>query len=446
MNTSTQKGYNYLKTSDACVKCGKCLPTCTIFSITGDEATSPRGFIDLLGAYERKEIPLDKTTKNIFEQCFLCTNCVSVCPNTLPTDTLIENIRYEIAQKFGIAWFKRVFFYLLQHRKIMDFTFKLGNLFSPLLFKKISTPSYSLKPRCPLPMLQDRAISEISPKSFLNSTQEVYNPTSNTQSNLPPVALFIGCLGNYNYTQIGNSFLEIAKALGLKVIIPKAQVCCGAPPYFTGDFKTTKNLIIKNLEVFENILGIGGGEAQAERIVIPEATCAAMILEDWERFMQNSNEESYCQRIKQILPKISMATDFLYKHTSLAEILQTKPKSNECITYHDPCHARKVLGVYKEPRELLKINYDLVEMSDSNACCGFGGVSIQSERFALAKKVGSKKAAMIDKTQAKWVSAECSACRLQISNALYTHKVSTDFAHPLELIAKILKQDSAIIQ
>ena len=60
------ENYNYLQTSDACVKCGKCLPDCTIFNINGDEATSPRGFIDLLGAYQRKEIELDKNAKEIF--------------------------------------------------------------------------------------------------------------------------------------------------------------------------------------------------------------------------------------------------------------------------------------------------------------------------------------------------------------------------------------------
>ncbi|HIS09237.1 MAG TPA: (Fe-S)-binding protein, partial [Candidatus Scatomorpha intestinipullorum] len=109
------ENYNYLQTSDACVKCGKCLPDCTIFNINGDEATSPRGFIDLLGAYQRKEIELDKNAKEIFEKCFLCTTCVNVCPNSLPTDTLIENIRYELAQKYGITWFKRLFFFLLKH-------------------------------------------------------------------------------------------------------------------------------------------------------------------------------------------------------------------------------------------------------------------------------------------------------------------------------------------
>ena len=94
----------------------------------------------------------------------------------------------------------------------------------------------------------------------------------------------------------------------------------------------------------------------------------------------------------------------------------------------------------EEPRELLAQNYTLIEMEDSNMCCGFGGVTMQTQRFELASKVGSKKAKMIDKTQAMYVSAECSACRMQLSNALYQEKVDIPFKHPLELIANAMKQ------
>ena len=102
--------FNYTDISDECIKCGKCKPHCTIFNINQDEATSPRGFIDLLGAYQRDELELDLNTKNIFESCFLCTNCTDVCPNSLPTDMIIEQVRFDIAKKFGIAWYKKHFF------------------------------------------------------------------------------------------------------------------------------------------------------------------------------------------------------------------------------------------------------------------------------------------------------------------------------------------------
>ncbi|WP_297810214.1 (Fe-S)-binding protein [uncultured Helicobacter sp.] len=437
------ENYDYLKTSNACVKCGKCLPDCTIFGINGDEATSPRGFIDILGAYQRGEIPLDRDTKNILETCFLCTTCVSVCPNSLPTDTLIENIRYEIAQKYGIAWFKRIFFYFLKHRKIMDFGFKLGAIFAPLFYQKTKDGN-SIKPHFTLPFVQRRVFGAIAKQSFLNSHPEEINFSKSDDvskkgiSQPTKVAIFIGCLGNYNYKNVGESLLVILEKLGISAKIAKGQKCCGAPAYFTGDFASVDALIRYNVEYFESFIDT------IDAILIPEATCGAMVLEDWKHFMEKDLELK--QRIEKLLPKIYMATKYLESKTNLVEYLNALQKNRgdkkQTLTYHDPCHAKKVLGIYKEPRKLLEQNYQLIEMEDSSSCCGFGGVTIQTERFELASKVGSKKAKMIQKTQANFVAAECSACRMQLSNALHQEQANIVFLHPLELIAKVIQKDN----
>jgi glycolate oxidase iron-sulfur subunit len=78
-------------------------------------------------------------------------------------------------------------------------------------------------------------------------------------------------------------------------------------------------------------------------------------------------------------------------------------------------------------------------MSKSDRCCGFGGVTIQSEKYHLAQKAGSPKAEMINETQANIVSAECSACRLQINASLVDEVVDVVFKNPVELIWEALK-------
>ena len=98
-------------------------------------------------------------------------------------------------------------------------------------------------------------------------------------------------------------------------------------------------------------------------------------------------------------------------------------------------------GISAEPRELITQNYELKEMSDSNRCCGFGGVTMQTEKFHLAEAAGKPKAAMIKETKANVVSAECSACRMQINNSM--HNAGMDdvvFKNPIELIAEALKE------
>jgi glycolate oxidase iron-sulfur subunit len=135
-----------------------------------------------------------------------------------------------------------------------------------------------------------------------------------------------------------------------------------------------------------------------------------------------------------------MATKWLENNTNLNEILSNKNKKfDDIVTYHDACHAKKMQGIEKEPRVLLKHNYNITEMSDSNRCCGFGGVTMQSNKYEYSKLAGLPKATMIKDTKANIVSAECSACRMQITNSLHNAKVDdVIFKNPIELIADAL--------
>ena len=97
-----------------------------------------------------------------------------------------------------------------------------------------------------------------------------------------------------------------------------------------------------------------------------------------------------------------------------------------------------MLGIYKEPRDLLGANYEIREMSECDRCCGFGGVTMQSQKYRFARDAGIAKAQNIAESGAQIVSAECSACRMQLNNAMDSQGVQTRFKHPIELIAEAL--------
>ncbi len=323
--------FNFSQTSDACIKCGKCIPVCTIHQVNPDEVTSPRGFIDLLGAYQRGDLDLDKNAKDIFESCFLCTACVEVCPNSLATDMVIEEVRADIADKFGIAWFKRAFFTLLRHRWLMDVMMKLGYTFRTCGFSN-DTKRGGIIPRFPMPLIKSgRLLPFLGKTSFLNKY-----PQEISHGGKRRVAIFIGCLANYNYTTVGDSLIDILKELDIDAFIPKDQLCCSAPAYFTGDFYTVETLTKKNIEYFETFID------DVEAIIIPEATCSAMIKHDWETFLTNHQMQDWAYRAKQLNKKIFMATEWLEENTDLKERLAKKGKTiSETITYHDACHDQK---------------------------------------------------------------------------------------------------------
>ena len=418
--------FNFTETSDACVKCGKCIPVCTIHNVNADEVTSPRGFIDLLGAYQRGQLELDKNAKDIFESCFLCTNCVDVCPKSLPTDMVIEQVRADIADKYGIAWFKKAFFLLLRHRWLMDLAFKMGYVFQSCGFK-IRGEIDSMTPRFKMPIIKSgRLLPSLTKTSFLNAHKEEMIDNGGKRR----VAIFIGCLGNYNYPGIGEGLLTILKHLEIDAFLAKEQKCCGAPAYFTGDFDTVDYLAKANIAYFEQFID------EVEAIIIPESTCSAMIRIDYEHFFHDQPE--WKARALKLKPKIFLATEWLQHHTHLEHLLASKGKQETLVTYHDPCHARKMQGVYKEPRTLIGQNYTITEMSDPNQCCGFGGVTMQTEKFHFAQAAGKPKAAMIRKTGATVVAAECSACRMQLNNAMHEAELETVFKNPIELIAEAL--------
>lgn len=413
--------------SNECIKCGKCIQVCTIYNINRDETTSPRGFLDLLGAYKDGNLVLDKNLKTIFESCFLCTNCVDACPKSIKTDAAIESVRVDIAKKYGIAWYKKMAFWFLSHRKVLDICARMGYVFQSCGFKiKKENFSNSMKPRFKMPLVKkERLLPTASKKSFLNSHEEfIDNGGEKT------IGLFIGCMGNYAYTNIGESILKICESLKINLDLMKKQVCCGAAMYFTGDNKTTKKLAKKNIVYFEEML------KKVDAIIIPEATCSGMIKVDYAHLFYD--EPSWQERAIKLQDKIFLASEYFYKHTNLKEILAKKEKLNLKITYHDPCHAKKMQGVFKEPRELLSNNFTLLEMENPDMCCGFGGVTMQTNNYDLSKTAGLKKAPMIQKTKADFVSAECSACRMQLNNSL--NLISSDIrcVNPVELITKAL--------
>ncbi|MCE3038456.1 (Fe-S)-binding protein [Helicobacter anatolicus] len=387
--------------ASACVKCAKCIQGCATYQIHRDEVHSPRGFLELIKSVEIAQ------QEEFLDTCFLCTHCVSACPIGLPIDFAIMQSRRE--NKQGVL--KRFYFFLLRHRKIMDFVFLFLSFLPPCFFKQKKVGVIFKIP--------------FKHQAFLQKYKKYQSKKYSRK-----VAIFIGCLANYNYSETGDALLKILDSLEIEALIPK-QECCSAPALFSGDFDTSLKLIKKNIIYFEKIID------EVEAILIPEATCASVIIKDWQRVLEYYQEEEYLQKLKLIQHKFFLTSVFFAMHTDLRKkMIQTKQK----ITYHDPCHACKSLKIKTPPRELLQ-HYDLVELEDSESCCGFGGITLQIKKNDLIKKVGEKKIDKILETNAEIVSAECSACHAQIATLLAEKKSKVVFKHPLELIAQTLKKE-----
>jgi glycolate oxidase iron-sulfur subunit len=109
------------------------------------------------------------------------------------------------------------------------------------------------------------------------------------------------------------------------------------------------------------------------------------------------------------------------------------------VTYHDPCHLKKSLGVAAQPRALLKANPDYVlkEMAESDWCCGCGG-SFNLQHYETSAAIGKRKMKNIARTQCQVVATGCPACMLQITDMLSQAGMRVKVKHAVEIYAEAL--------
>ncbi|MGL5512520.1 MAG: (Fe-S)-binding protein, partial [Sporomusa sp.] len=107
------------------------------------------------------------------------------------------------------------------------------------------------------------------------------------------------------------------------------------------------------------------------------------------------------------------------------------------ITYHDPCHLVRGMGVTQEPRKLLKAipALEFVEMKDAAKCCGAGG-TFSMAYYDIARKINDWKLDNVETTAANILATGCSACRMHITDGLGQRASGVQVLHTAEIIAR----------
>ena len=109
------------------------------------------------------------------------------------------------------------------------------------------------------------------------------------------------------------------------------------------------------------------------------------------------------------------------------------------VTYHDPCHLKKSIGVSDEPRRLITANpgYILKEMKEPDSCCGMGG-SFNIMHYGLSDSIGKKKQNNISRTGCSALATGCPACMTQLSDMLSKAGKRIAIKHPIEIYSEMI--------
>jgi glycolate oxidase iron-sulfur subunit len=213
--------------------------------------------------------------------------------------------------------------------------------------------------------------------------------------------------------------------------MPEGQGCCGIPAISSGDTQTFNRLVRHNLEIFDSEI--------FDFLVTSCATCTSTIKEIWP-MMADKNSGYIKSKVEKIAQKTLDINQFLASKIGLEPVEFDDHMDPVTITYHDPCHLKKSLGVFAEPRSLIKANpgYRLKEMPDSDRCCGLGG-SFNLQYYELSANIGKLKLDHIKATGCQVVATGCPACMLQFFDMLSKSGDNIKVKHAVEIYAELLR-------
>ncbi len=221
------------------------------------------------------------------------------------------------------------------------------------------------------------------------------------------IAYFVGCTSSYREMNVAKSTAEILDSLGVEFNILKDEHCCGSPVYMTGQAEKAKLLAESNVKIFK--------DAGIEKIITSCAGCYRALKETYpNKFGLDHGIE------------VLHLPEFLLDKLNNEELKLTKAL-NMKITYHDPCHIGRHMGVYEPPREILKKipGIELVEMgrNKQNAWCCGSGAGVRSgfkelSGFAAEERIDEAKG-----TKAEALVSCCPFCLNQFKNNIKNNEI-----------------------
>jgi glycolate oxidase iron-sulfur subunit len=170
------------------------------------------------------------------------------------------------------------------------------------------------------------------------------------------------------------------------------------------------------------------------------ATCSSTIKQLWPLMMADA-EPAVQERVAVLAAKTLDISQFLVDRVGVATPAVGPEDGRIPVTYHDPCHLKKSLGVAAQPRALLQANpaYSLTEMPESDWCCGCGG-SFTLQHYETSAAIGQRKRDHIAASGCRVVATGCPACMLQITDMLSQAGLRVQVKHAVEIYAESLQQ------
>lgn len=234
------------------------------------------------------------------------------------------------------------------------------------------------------------------------------------------VDIFIPCFIDQIYPETGMNMVKILEKLGVTVNYNDNQTCCGQMAFNSGYWDEAKELGEKFIKDFPN----------DRHIVAPSASCVGYVRNYYGKLFFNTGLHLEYKRLQKNIFEFSDYLVNILKAVDMGAVFEHK------VTYHDSCAALREYRLKNEPRTLLSHvkGLELIEMKDTDVCCGFGG-TFAVKHEAISTAMAEQKIQNALETEAEYIISTDSSCLMHQEGYINKHKLPLKVIHIADVLA-----------
>jgi L-lactate dehydrogenase complex protein LldE len=226
------------------------------------------------------------------------------------------------------------------------------------------------------------------------------------------------------FPETGRATVTLLERLGHEVAFPLEQTCCGQMHANSGYGEEALPLVRRFVDVF--------GDPSFDAIVTPSGSCAAMVRDGYGALAREAGDLRLVAEVEQLAPRVFELTQFIADELGIDDVGAAFPHR---VTYHPACHSARLLGIGDAPLRLLRAvrGLELVDLPESDTCCGFGGTfAVKNADTSIAML--EDKLAAVRSTGAEVVCAADNSCLMHIGGGLSRRRSGVRAMHVAEIL------------
>ncbi|HEY4098815.1 MAG TPA: anaerobic glycerol-3-phosphate dehydrogenase subunit C [Baekduia sp.] len=388
---------------DHCVKCTICETFCPVSNVTplfpGPKYAGPQA--------ERFRTPAEESPDTSLDYCSGCGICTQVCPQGVHIAEINSQARSRLRQRTGVP---------LRDQLIArpDVIGMLGRPAAPLANRTLRSPLLRRAAERAIGLDRRAPVPDVAGRTFQAWARKHRSPPAARR-----VAYFHGCGANWYEPDSGRRTVELLEHLGVQVLVPRGQRCCGLPLQSNGLFDPARSYAKRMARRL-------APAARAGIDIVGTATSCTLMLKREAREILGLEDDPPLREVSDHMYDICEYLMMLHDRGELRTDFGPLPMT---VTYHAPCQ-QQGHGIGKPALDLLALVPELRVVESTSLCCGIAGTyGLKDEKYDIAMDVGAGLFAQVANTHSDLVVCDSETCRWHIE-----HATGVPAVHPIELL------------